>query len=86
MNEPGLVKVMSTLQYLSHDSEAKRLYEARQRYLHDEASMLSSAKMAGVKKGKIEVARNLLAMAMDHASVAKLTALSEDEIRTIKLL
>ncbi|CQR51567.1 hypothetical protein PRIO_0314 [Paenibacillus riograndensis SBR5] len=40
MNEPGLEKAMNTLQYLSQDSEARRLYEARQKYLHDEASML----------------------------------------------
>lgn len=85
MNEPGLEKAMGTLQYLSQDSEARRLYEARQKYLHDEASMLSSAKLAGVKQGKIEVAQNLLVMGMDHAAVAKLTALSEEEIRTIKL-
>ncbi|KWX78821.1 hypothetical protein AMQ84_08370 [Paenibacillus riograndensis] len=85
MNEPGLEKAMDTLQYLSQDSEARRLYEARQKYLHDEASMLGSAEMAGIKKGKIEVARNLLAMGMDHAAVAKATGLSEDEIQSIKL-
>lgn len=31
---------MDTLQILSEDSEARRLYEARQKYLHDEASIL----------------------------------------------
>ncbi|QSF47564.1 Rpn family recombination-promoting nuclease/putative transposase [Paenibacillus tianjinensis] len=85
MNEPGLQKAMDTLQYLSQDSEARRLYEARQKYLHDEASMLGSAEMAGIKKGKIEVAQNLLVMGMDYAAVAKATGLSEDEIKSIKL-
>ncbi|WP_239498762.1 Rpn family recombination-promoting nuclease/putative transposase [Paenibacillus odorifer] len=89
MNEPGLEKAMDTLQYLSQDSDARRLYEARQKYLHDEASMIEGAKSAGiaegVSKGKREVARNLLAMGMDHAAVAKATGLSEDEIRSIKL-
>lgn len=89
MNEPGLEKAMDTLQYLSQDSEARRLYEARQKYLHDEASMVEGAKSAGVaegiNKGKREVARNLLAMGMDHAAVAKATGLSESEIRDIKL-
>ncbi|WP_339221536.1 Rpn family recombination-promoting nuclease/putative transposase [Paenibacillus sp. FSL H8-0332] len=84
MNEPGLEKAMDTLQYLSQDSDARRLYEARQKYLHDEASMLGSAEMAGIKKGKIEVAQNLLAMGMDHAAVAKATGLSEDEVRSIR--
>ncbi|AIQ29306.1 hypothetical protein P40081_14950 [Paenibacillus sp. FSL P4-0081] len=88
MNEPGLEKAMDTLQYLSQDSDARRLYEARQKYLHDEASMIEGAKSAGiaegVNKGKREVAQNLLAMGMDHAAVAKATGLSEDEIRSIK--
>ncbi|MNI28712.1 hypothetical protein D3C73_825040 [compost metagenome] len=49
MNEPGLEKAMDTLQYLGQDSETRRLYEAGQKYLHDEASMLGSAKLAGLK-------------------------------------
>lgn len=89
MNEPGLEKAMDTLQYLSQDSEARRLYEARQKYLHDEASMVEGAKSAGVAEGinigKREVARNLLAMGMDHGAVAKATGLSESEIRDIEL-
>lgn len=87
LNEPGLEKAMDTLQYLSQDSNARRLYEARQKYLHDEASMIEgakSAKSAGINEGKLQVARNLLAMGMDCAAVAKATGLSEDEIRSIK--
>ncbi len=87
MNEPGLEKAMDTLQYLSQDSDARRLYEARQKYLHDEASMVEGAKSAGiaegVNKGKREVARNLLAMGMDYAAVAKATGLSESEIKSL---
>lgn len=85
MNEPGLEKAMDTLQYLSQDSEARRLYEARQKYLHDEASMVEGAKSAGIIEGKLQVARNLLAMGMDYAVVAKATGLREDEIKSIKL-
>ncbi|OMD35518.1 hypothetical protein BSK56_32915 [Paenibacillus borealis] len=87
MNEPGLEKAMDTLQYLSRDSDARRLYEARQKYLHDEASMVEGAKSAGiaegVNKGKREVARKLLAMGMDYAAVAKATGLSESEIKSL---
>ncbi|MHA6533835.1 Rpn family recombination-promoting nuclease/putative transposase [Paenibacillus sp. BAC0078] len=87
MNEPGLEKAMDTLQYLSQDSDARRLYEARQKYLHDEASMVEGAKSAGiaegVNKGKREVARNLLAMGMDYVAVAKATGLSESEIKSL---
>ncbi|SDL33686.1 conserved hypothetical protein (putative transposase or invertase) [Paenibacillus jilunlii] len=85
MNKPGLEKAMDTLQYLSQDSDARRLYEARQKYLHDEASMIEGAKSAGIIEGKLQVARNLLAMGMDYVAVAKATGLSEEEIRSIKL-
>ncbi|MNJ55017.1 PD-(D/E)XK nuclease family transposase [compost metagenome] len=40
MNEPTLKKAMDTLEFLSLDREARRLYEERQKYLHDEASMI----------------------------------------------
>lgn len=89
MNEPGLEKAMDTLQYLSQDSEARRLYEARQKYLHDEASMLDSARSSGivegVTKGKLEVAKNLLAMGLDYSVIKKATGLIEQELKSIKL-
>lgn len=96
MNEPGLEKAMDTLQYLSQDSEARRLYEARQKYLHDEASMLEGARRAGlkagmqegikegIKEGTKEVAKNMLKLGIDIATIAKATGLSEQEILALK--
>ncbi|WP_339312237.1 hypothetical protein [Paenibacillus sp. FSL M7-0896] len=80
MNEPGLEKAMDTLQYLSQDSEARRLYEARQKYLHDEASMLGSAEMAGIKK----VAKNMLDLNLDISIIVKATGLTEQEINALR--
>ncbi|SDD52636.1 conserved hypothetical protein (putative transposase or invertase) [Paenibacillus sp. CF095] len=80
MNEPGLEKAMDTLQFLSQDSEARRLYEARQKYLHDEASMLEGARKAGIT----EVAKNMLKLNLDLATIAKVTGLSEQEIIQLK--
>ncbi|AIQ44639.1 hypothetical protein R70723_00950 [Paenibacillus sp. FSL R7-0273] len=71
---------MDTLQYLSQDSGARRLYEARQKYLHDEASMLGSADLAGIKK----VAKNMLAMNLDIKTIAKPTGLTEQEINALR--
>lgn len=42
-------KAMNTLEFLSQKEEARRQYEARQRYLHDEASMYEAAKVAEAK-------------------------------------
>lgn len=47
MNEPALGKAMTALEYLSQDTEARRLYEMRQKALHDEASMLEGAREEG---------------------------------------
>lgn len=84
----GLDKAMDTLQYLSQDSEARRLYEARQKYLHDEASMLAGAEeagmRAGVKAGITQVAKNMLALNLDIATIAQATGLTEQEIRALK--
>ncbi|MHA6530555.1 PD-(D/E)XK nuclease family transposase [Paenibacillus sp. BAC0078] len=77
MNEPGIEKAMTALEYLSQDAEARRLYEMRQKYLHDEASMIEGAK----EETKLEVAKNLVQMGMDLSSIAKATGLPEDEIR-----
>ncbi len=51
VNEPTLKKAMDTLEFLSQDREARRLYEERQKYLHDEASMIEWATEKGLKKG-----------------------------------
>lgn len=54
MNEPTLKKAMDTLEFLSQDREARRLYEERQKYLHDEASMIEWATEKGIAKGIVE--------------------------------
>lgn len=84
VNEPGLEKAMDTLQYLSRDSETRRLYEARQKYLHDEASMLESAKRTGIREGVQEVAQNMLTLNMDLSTIVQATGLSEQEILALK--
>lgn len=79
LNEPGLEKAMTALEYLSQDAEARRLYEMRQKHLHDEASMIEGAK----EETKLEVAKNLLRMGMDLSSIAKATGLPEDDIKSL---
>lgn len=47
VHEPELGKAMTVLEFLSQDKEARRLYEMRQKALHDEASMLAGARKEG---------------------------------------
>lgn len=79
MNEPALAKAMTALEYLSQDAEARRLYEMRQKALHDEASMLEGAR----EEGKLEVARNMLAKGIDITTIADLTGLSAAQLDTL---
>ena len=45
-------KAMDTLEFLSQDAEVRRLYEDRQKYLHDEASMIEGALAEGEARGE----------------------------------
>lgn len=88
VNEPALGKAMTALEYLSQDAEARRLYEMRQKALHDEASMLEGARTEGESignlKGKMEVAANLINMGMDVPAVSKATGLPVEELNKLK--
>ncbi|ANY68421.1 hypothetical protein BBD42_19555 [Paenibacillus sp. BIHB 4019] len=99
MNEPTLGKAMDTLEFLSQDGEARRLYEERQKFLHDEASMIEWATEKGMKQGiaqgiekgiekgerqkAIEIAKNMLALGIEIALIAKASGLSEAEVKAL---
>lgn len=80
VNEPALGKAMTALAYLSQDEEARRLYEMRQKALHDEASRLEGARL----EGKLEVAINMLAKGMEIATISELTGVARNELEKLK--
>ncbi|EPD82304.1 hypothetical protein HMPREF1207_04130 [Paenibacillus sp. HGH0039] len=100
MNEPTLKKAMDTLEFLSQDREARRLYEERQKYLHDEASMIEWATEKGMAKGMaqgiakgiaegeqkkaIQIAKNMLALGLQVSVIAQASGLSEAEVESLK--
>ncbi|WP_419891555.1 Rpn family recombination-promoting nuclease/putative transposase [Paenibacillus xylanexedens] len=88
MNEPTLKKAMDTLEFLSQDREARRLYEERQKYLHDEASMIEWATEKGIAKGEqkkaIEIAKNMLSLGIEVSVIAKAIGLSQSEVELLK--
>ena len=98
MNEPTLKKAMDTLEFLSQDQEARRLYEERQKYLHDEASMIEWATEKGLKKGleeglakgerrkAIQVAKNMLELGIEIAIISKASGLPESEIESLRTI
>ncbi|WP_309248981.1 Rpn family recombination-promoting nuclease/putative transposase [Paenibacillus sp. MZ04-78.2] len=88
MNEPVLKKAMDTLEFLSQDAEARRLYEDRQKFLHDEASMIERALAEGEARGErkkaLEMAKELLAHGVEISIIAKASGLPESEILALK--
>ncbi|NQX71193.1 Rpn family recombination-promoting nuclease/putative transposase [Paenibacillus alba] len=92
MNEPQLRKAMDTLEFLSQNDEARRLYEMRQKALHDEVSMLYGAReegkaegrAEGKAEGKFEVARNMLGEGIAVSLISRMTGLSEQEIERLQ--
>ena len=82
--DPTMLKALTTLEFLSQDEEARRLYEARQKALHDYASAIGEAldkgrfegRTEGRKERDMEFARQLLAEGEPLERVARLTGLS----------
>ena len=97
--EPAMQKALTTLEFLSQDDQARRLYEARQKALHDYASAIGDATEKGMEKGmekgrhegrkeglkeaSLEFARKLLAEGESPERVAHLTGLSLAEIKQL---
>ena len=79
----ALRKAIKTLEQLSEDPETRRLYEARQKALHDYASAIGEAEDKGRMEGRMETARAMLAEGMDVALVSKVTGLSLEEVQRL---
>ncbi|MBP1907239.1 putative transposase/invertase (TIGR01784 family) [Paenibacillus turicensis] len=100
MNEPTIKKAMTTLEFLSQDSEARIRYEERQKYLHDEASAMEWAMDNGLEKGlkkglkkgqeqgerqkALDIAKNMLKEGLAIELISKVTGLSEKDILSLK--
>ena len=93
---PVMKKAVGVLKKLSSDEQARMLYESREKALRDELARrhgalaegeaigLAKGEAIGLAKGKAEgkkeVAKQMLTLGMDIATVSELTGLSEDEI------
>ena len=77
---------------MSLDEENRRLYEAREMFLHDQATRMYEAKEEGLeegmkigrKEGKETVAKNLLSKGMDDEFITETTGLDQSIIDKLK--
>ena len=94
--KPAIQKAYNNLQIMSLDEENRRLYEAREMFLHDQATRMYEAREEGleegmkkgreegVEKGKETVAKNLLTKGMDDEFVMDTTGLDQSIIDKLK--
>jgi predicted transposase/invertase (TIGR01784 family) len=82
-----LDRAYERLQQISADDEARIWYEVRQKGILDQRTIevvaRKEGKAEGLKEGKTEVALSALKEGMDIALIAKLTGLSEEEIKKL---
>ena len=82
--KPAIQKAYDNLQIMSLDEENRRLYEAREMFLHDQATRMYEAKEEGLEEGKEFVAKNMLSLGIDDELVIKATGLDQSIIDKLK--
>jgi len=69
---------------MSLDEETRRLYEAREMFLHDQATRMYEAKEEGLEEGKEFVAKNMLSLGIEDELIIKATGLDQAIIDKLK--
>ena len=90
--KPAIQKAYNNLQIMSLDEENRRLYEAREMFLHDQATRMYEAKeegleegmKKGLEEGKETVAKNMLSLGIDDELIIKATGLDQSIIDKLK--
>ncbi|PYI50660.1 Rpn family recombination-promoting nuclease/putative transposase [Paenibacillus flagellatus] len=89
--DPIIGKTEERLEWLSSDEETIRLYEAREHSLIERNSLIAEGeargeargRAAGLLEGKLEVALSMLKENISPAMIAKVTGISEAEIKRL---
>ncbi|OFW77923.1 MAG: hypothetical protein A2201_08815 [Alicyclobacillus sp. RIFOXYA1_FULL_53_8] len=91
MKEPSMPKAMTTREFLRRDEETRRLYEERQRALHDYAWAMEDSKdgreegwREGLQEVQQQVARKMLDKGVSLEDIADITELSIEQIQKIR--
>lgn len=77
--DPAIKKAEKILEYLGTNEEIIRMYESRQKAIHDEISRLEGAKAEGIN----QTAVNMLKEGISKDLIAKCTGLSDKDINEI---
>ncbi len=95
MNE-GIKSAYERLQVISQDDTKRREYDARMKALRDYNQGMLEAEERGIERGRTEgraegsnnrafdIAKNMLSAGFDMGTIAKMTNLREDQIKTLR--
>ena len=74
--EEGIAMALNEMRRAYASSEVRELMESREKAAHDEASRMERA----LTKGKLEIARRMLAAGMERETILRLTGLKDNEL------
>ncbi|MCR4430973.1 MAG: hypothetical protein NUV45_08155 [Tepidanaerobacteraceae bacterium] len=81
--DPAIQKAEKLLEYLSSNEEMIRLYELREKAIHDEITRMNGVREEGKLEGKLEDAQEMLKEGISIEKIAKITKLPIEELKKL---
>jgi predicted transposase/invertase (TIGR01784 family) len=78
-------KAVGILKELSADEQTRMIAENREKARRDWMSRMDGARREGEQSRALDIARNLLKMGMDSASIVTATGLTSKEIESLRM-
>jgi len=83
IQEPMIQRAMTIEEAFMKSESDRYLYELREKGRNDYNNAISTAEKRGEARGKLEIARAMLADNMSFELIAKLTGLSKEELKDL---
>ena len=83
-DNPVIGKAHKVYQDFTANDELMDMAEAREKWRKDVNTRLHHAEQKGVERGKLETAEKMLAEGLGISMIARITGLSEEQIRSVK--
>ena len=83
MSTPAIKKALTIEEIFAQSDRERRLYELREKGLHDLATIRATGREEGREERNREIARALLVDGLAPEQVARVTGLSLDEVKAL---
>lgn len=82
--DPYIKSAYDRLQVISQDKQMRLEYESREKAIRDHYQFLFEAEQRGRELEAISIARNLISLGMDDATIMSATRLSQDKVKSLR--